>query len=263
MAKPVAEIVPLCTLGMLVFVLLARSSSSLFRNYQLTFTVLSYSASPYCGSVYFPSGYRAYGNCDSIQGLTYNVELTYTGFNQPIDLPIFTGLDGLSTGTQYPPGESPAATATTISSSGAAGAGAGTTSSQLVQSTSSSGGQSSGGLSSSGQTSGGTSSSSHSSTPIGAIVGGVIGGLMIICGSIIAIFWIFRSRKKESAPVPEARFQPGNSGNTGFYPELEAPKPAATVSRPELADTRPPGYGDKQEIGYSGNPVATELPGHT
>jgi hypothetical protein len=241
----------------------ARSSSSLFGNYQLTFIVLSYSASPYCGSVYFPSGYRAYGNCNSTSGLTYNVELTYTGFNQPIDLPIFTGLDGLSTGTQYPPGESPAVTATIISSSGAAGAGAGITSSQLVQSTSPSGGQSSGDLPSSGQTSGGTSSSSHSSKPIGAIVGGVIGGLVIICGTIIAIFWIFRSRKKESAPATEARFQPGNSGNTGFYPELEAPKPTATVSRPELADTKPPGYGNKQEIGYSDDPVATELPGHT
>jgi hypothetical protein len=230
----------------------ARSFSSLFWNYQLTFTVLSYPASPYCGSVYFPSGYRAYGNCNTTQG-TSNVELTYTGFNQPIDLPIFTGLGGLSTGTQYPPGESPAVTATTSSSSGAAGGGAGITSSQLVQSTSASGGQSSGG----------TSSSSHSSTPIGAIVGGVIGGLAIICGTIIAIFWIFRSRKKESAPAPVAPFQPGNSGNTVFYPVLEVPKPAATVSTSELGDTRPRVYADKQEIGYSGIPVATELPGHT
>jgi hypothetical protein len=240
----------------------ARSFSSLFGNYQLTFTVLSYPESPYCGSVYFPSGYRAYGNCNSTQG-TSNVELTYTGFNQPIDLPIFTGLGGLSTGTQYPPGESPAVTATTSSSSGAAGGGAGITSSQLVQSTSASGGQSSGGLPSSGQSSGGASSSSHSSTPIGAIVGGVIGGLAIICGTIIAIFWIFRSRKKESAPAPVAPFQPGNSGNTVFYPVLEAPKPAATVSASELADTKPRVYADKQENRYSGNPVATELPGHT
>jgi hypothetical protein len=230
----------------------ARSFSSLFGNYQLTFTVLSYPGAPYCGSVYFPSGYRAYGNCNTSQG-TSNVELTYTGFNQPIDLPIFTGLGGLSTGTQYPPGESPAVTATTSSSSGAAGGGAGITSSQLVQSTSASGGQSSGG----------TSSSSHSSTPIGAIVGGVIGGLAIICGTIIAIFWIIRSRKKESAPAPAAPFQPGNSGNTVFYPVLEAPKPAATVSASELADTKPRVYADKQENRYSGNPVATELPGHT
>jgi hypothetical protein len=94
-------------------------------------------------------------------------------------------------------------------------------------------------------------------------VGGVIGGLVIICGTIIAILWILRSRKKESAPVPEARFQPGNTGKTGFYPELEQPKPAATVSRPELADSRPPVYGEKKEVGYSGYAVATELPGHT
>ena len=241
----------------------ARSSNSLYGNYQLTFTVLSYSASPYCGAVYFPSGYRAHGNCNATQSLTYNVELTFTGFNQLIDIPIFTGLNGLSTSTQYPPGESPATTATGISSSGAAGAGAGIPSSQLVQSTSSSGGHSSAGLSSSGQTSGGTSSSSNSSKPVGAIVGGVLGGLGIICGTIIAIFWILHSNKKESAPAPEAQSQLRDSGNTEFYPELEVPKPAATVSRPELADTKQLGYGDKQEVGSSGNSVPTELPGHT
>jgi hypothetical protein len=71
--------------------------------------------------------------------------------------------------------------------------------------------------------------------------------------------------------VPEARFQPGNGGNTGFYPELEQPKPPAVVERPELADSKPPFYGEKQQVPQVqqfqqfqqvGYPTQVELPAH-
>ncbi|KUJ10474.1 uncharacterized protein LY89DRAFT_723670 [Mollisia scopiformis] len=197
-------------------------------------------ASPYCGSVYFPSGYRGYGNCNAVAGMTYNVELYYTGLNQNIDLPIFTGANGISTGTQNslgeaiattsatevakssPPGQQPisstsistASSATSsapaksfVLSTSAIGSAESSIQAQSTRSPTTTNGSSNlGSLPTS--TSPGSSSLSSSSTPIGAIVGGVVGGLAVIGMVLVAILWILRSKRK--APVQES-----SSGATG------------------------------------------------
>jgi hypothetical protein len=73
----------------------------------------SNSASPYCGTVLFPSGYQGHGNCETVPGVTFNVELTYTGQTKPVDLPIYTGNNGISTGIQYPLGYSTSSSSST------------------------------------------------------------------------------------------------------------------------------------------------------
>jgi hypothetical protein len=173
---------------------------------------------PYCGVAAFPSGYFGHGNCQTAPGLAFNVAWTYTGQTQTLDFPIFTGNGGLSTGRQAPPNGLQTAAAAPSYTAAIYTSTIVTDGSTLVISGATV--VTAGPLVSLSATSGstGNSVSSGSSTPVGAIVGGTIGGLAFIGILALAIVFLMmrskKSRRNESqsqmtAPAPVYSVGPG------------------------------------------------------
>lgn len=125
-----------------------------------------------------------------------------------INFPIYTGINGISTGTQYPLGyPTPTDTGTTMRTtpSESAPTDLNSLSSSNPLSTSSSTPPST------------TSSTSNSkSVPVGAIVGGVIGGVAVIAIFAFAvIFFVVRSRRQRQGSIPSHQLPQGKFGNSG------------------------------------------------
>lgn len=143
--------------------------------------------------------------------MTWTMEPTWSGMQSPILFPIYTGSKGISTGTQYPPGyrsvtetseESSSTTDTSTSEPSDTDTDADTAST--------------------------SSSSSSSSVPVGAIVGGVVGGLAAIgIFAFAVIYLIIHSRRKRATT--------GQNQHQG--PE-----------QPEIQKQTPPGYAGQPEI---------------
>jgi hypothetical protein len=152
----------------------------------------SHIATPYCGTILYPSGYQGHANCQPSSGVIVNVDFTYTGLTQPIDIPIYTGAKGISTGTQYPPGYPTPVTVSAAASTTTEAGGLIITEAGGSTITAASGSIV-------------TSTSAGSSTPVGAIAGGaiaggVIGGLALVgLIALAAVFLWLRPRKQSRA----------------------------------------------------------------
>ncbi|KAJ5355190.1 uncharacterized protein N7496_012402 [Penicillium cataractarum] len=208
---------------------------------QWLWLLFEYCKMPYCVTFSYGLDYLSFV-CSEKEGVEYQMEPYWSGFSDPIAFPVYTGSNGVSTGTQYPAGYSTPSSTTSSSSSTS-------TNSSSASSTS---------QGSSGSTASSTPSVYHgSSAPIGAIVGGVIGGLIflgLIAGAII--FFLFRRRRRPQPGQPQqpafsypqgpppSNFQythPANPGvNTGIPPHTTAPivppqnPPAQEPSRYEI-----------------------------
>lgn len=160
------------------------------------------------------------------------MEPFWAGFSEPIAFPVYTGSNGVSTGTQYPPGYSTTGATTANSDSDS-------------KSTSSSQGNAASSTS-------GSDPTNHrdNSTPVGAIVGGVIGGLALIglfTGAIV-YFAVVRPRKqREAQPGPQDppnyTSPPNQPLKTGFSPQnvvSQYPSPQSYPQNPAMQQV--PGY---------------------
>ncbi|KAJ5883038.1 uncharacterized protein N7473_009924 [Penicillium subrubescens] len=161
---------------------------------------------PYCVTFSYGPNYLSFV-CSEKEGIEYQMEPYWKGFSDPIVFPVYTGSNGVSTGTQYPAGY-PTPSSTTSSSSSSSTS----TTSNSASSTSSA-----------------TSNPSDhrgSSAPVGAIVGGVIGGLAFI--SLIAgaiVFFLLRRRQRPRPGQPQ-QLAPG------FPQEPQPPNPAMNTGLP-------------------------------
>ena len=170
--------------------------------------------------------------------VTFNVELAFTGQIAPVDLPIYTGLNGISTGVAYP---TITGTSTSILSTSYTFPRSGSTLISSLQGISVSGAA---GTSTNTPSS---SSISKSSTPIGAIIGGGIGGIALICATVIILFWVHR-RNRRGGTVVEAyssngQIMPKNGQNGGICRPRRhelgqdyIPSPSRPQNLPELGD---------------------------
>ncbi|KFX96149.1 hypothetical protein O988_05437 [Pseudogymnoascus sp. VKM F-3808] len=165
------------------------------------------STAPYCGTFYYSDDYSAY-ICTSDTSVTFQLQPTWSGMTDVIAFPIFTGKNGISTGTQSPLG-SPLPTHTEIDApatpSDSAQSNPNSLPSSNPQSTSDSTPSSS------------TSSTSNTkSTPVGAIVGGVIGGLALVgIFALAVIFFVIRSRRQRQGLTPSHQLPQNGFGNSG------------------------------------------------
>lgn len=85
---------------------------------------------------------------------------------------------------------------------------------------------------------GSTSAPQHKSTNIGAIVGGVIGGLIVLVGAALAAFWIIR-RKRAGTSAPSSSFHPGHGstysdGSLAKLPNGYAPMRSHAPTSPTI-----------------------------
>ncbi|KAL3466910.1 hypothetical protein BJX64DRAFT_249248 [Aspergillus heterothallicus] len=181
------------------------------------------------------------------------MEPTWSGFQTPILFPIYTGFEGISTGTQYPPGY-PSASETDSQSTSTIDT---NTDSTAASSTGGSGeDQSTASASSSSTTS---TSSSSSSVPVGGIVGGVIGGLAVIGIFCFAImFMIMRSRRSRnnSSQDTAGNAQQPSMGSYSQTPSAQSPD----MAKAPLSDQNSHG-GHVLEMDGAGQPFKpSELP---
>lgn len=107
------------------------------------------------------------------------------------------------------------------------------------------------GSSASGDTSSGKSAETKSKTPIGAIVGGAIGGVAVIFGILLGI-WLYRRNHKKNQAPPATALPPG----TDYPPPSYAGKSelASTSINPVLGPTSP---GQRKPV-----PVPSPVPSH-
>lgn len=182
------------------------------------------------------------------------MEPTWSGILDPIAFPIFTGTMGISTGTQYPPGYS--SPSTTTPSTPPPG------SSQATATT-----LSPGPLSNPSPTP--TNTSHSSSTPAGAIAGGVVGGLAVLVGAV-AFFIIKRRRQAnprsvqvQSPPHYEAQDPPQEFHKA----ELDGQQSVTSLPLVHLGNVSPYTkgslHGDGSSLGqvsYPYSPIAGQKP---
>ncbi|KAL2835644.1 hypothetical protein BJY01DRAFT_252451 [Aspergillus pseudoustus] len=182
-------------------------------------TLQCLSALPYCLTVRYNPDYYAWF-CTDTPDVTWTMEPTWSGLQTPIFFPIYTGSDGISTGIQYPAGyKSPTGTETTT---GVTSTGEDENNEMSTSTATTTGGHLGDQPTTSTSSSSSSSSSrSRSSIPVGAIVGGVIGGLAVIGISGFAIlFLIMRSRRSHE----RERDASGNAQNS--------PRPYQPPARP-------------------------------
>lgn len=118
-----------------------------------------------------------------------------------------------------------------------------------------------------GSSNGGTAPG-HKSTNVGAIVGGVIGGLIVIASAALAAFWIIR-RKQAAANAPSSSFrhQPAFSdagsvvkmGNGSYAPMMSQPTSAPTINSSLRSF---PAFGMMMEARPQIIPSHTPVPNH-
>ncbi|KAJ5988100.1 hypothetical protein N7481_003310 [Penicillium waksmanii] len=116
------------------------------------------------------------------------MEPYWSGFTSPIAFPVYTGAKGVSTGTQYPAGYSTPSSTTSDSDSGSgSSADSNSNSASYIM------------AHSSGTAVSNISQHRGNSTPVGSIVGGVIGGLVFISLSVgVSVYFADSSERKES-----------------------------------------------------------------
>ncbi|KAJ5432768.1 uncharacterized protein N7458_011924 [Penicillium daleae] len=199
---------------------------------------------PYCVTFSYGTDYLSFV-CSEKEGIEYQMEPYWSGFRDPIAFPVYTGSNGISTGTQYPAGY-PTPSSTTSSSSSS------------TTTTSASG--TSPGTSGSSATS---NPSDHrgSSAPVGAIVGGVIGGLAFISLIAGAIIFFLMHRRRRPQPgqyqQPASGFPPGSQPPASQYPHPANPAMNTGFPSNASAPINPlPGQGPPQ------NPPTQQPPRH-
>ncbi|KAJ5107905.1 hypothetical protein N7456_004580 [Penicillium angulare] len=192
----------------------------------------------------YGSDYESYV-CSENEGEEYQLEPYWSGISNPIAFPIYTGSNGVSTGTQYPPGY-PTSTSTTQTDGTSTSSGSNTvsaTSSGQTDATSSTSGPNSSGKSKPG-------------APIGAIVGGVVGGLVVASIFMAAIiFFIMRHRKHKQEQEQERHAGPGSQ----YYPPQQ-PKPGSDIRYNSMGSppAQPATYPDLNGQRDVGNPDHTQ-----
>lgn len=137
---------------------------------------------PYCVTFSYGSEYLSFV-CSEKDGVEYDMEPYWSGFSDPIAFPVYTGSNGISIGTQYPAGY-PTPSSTSSDSNSKSGSTSSTSQANSESSTSDAD----------------SSNNRHSSsTPVGAIVGGVIGGLALIgtIAGVIVFFAVIQPRQRE------------------------------------------------------------------
>lgn len=171
---------------------------------------------PYCLTFLYGHDYSAF-LCHSDRDVTWTMAPTWSDLDTPIAFPIYSGSNGISTGTQYPSGyESPTTTTNTDDSS----------TSQTASSSSSSD-SSSGSATSTNPTATSTPETDSSPTPVGAIVGGVIGGLAVIGIVVCVIVYLLRRRKDPSrSPGAQEHLPPGLENKSADNKGKPTPQPA-------------------------------------
>lgn len=90
------------------------------------------------------------------------------------------------------------------------------------------------------------------STPIGAIVGGVVGGLAVIAIALVAIF--IAMRRKRQPPVnqsAEHEYHAPNEGQTDKHYSAYTSGPTSPVYSPTLASTSPEPGKSPAEVQYA------------
>lgn len=177
---------------------------------------------PYCVTFTYDSDYLSFV-CSEQEGLEYQMEPYWSGFSDPIAFPVYTGSNGISTGTQYPPGY-PTPSSTTSSTS---------------ESTSNPASRTAQGNSGSSTSGNNASNQQHNSPPVGAIVGGVIGGLALISLVVGAIvfFAIIHPRHRLALAQPPYH-QPGPLNPPQYPPPVNPPM--ANAPAQYTADQNPP-----------------------
>ncbi|KAK2754817.1 hypothetical protein FQN54_006710 [Arachnomyces sp. PD_36] len=182
---------------------------------------------PYCLTFLYGNDYSAF-LCHSESDVTWTMAPTWSDMDTPIAFPIYSGSNGISTGTQYPSGyEGPTTNTATTTDADDSSA------SQTDSSPSSS--DSSDSPSESGTSSGSTTSTNptttstpedpapSSPTPVGAIVGGVVGGLAVI--AIAACVIVYLRRRKDQSTPPAAQEHLPPKFVPGYRPADEKPRP--------------------------------------
>ncbi|KAI1106742.1 hypothetical protein F4804DRAFT_299716, partial [Jackrogersella minutella] len=179
---------------------------------QDTFTVkCTHKSAPYCGTVTFFSGISDY-YCDTLSASTpQQLYTTYSGETDGRSFtPVAVSIDeDSSTGTHAASSTEASSDDETATSDSSAGA------TSLTNS----------GSSSSSSSSGSNSSSKKSSTNVGAIAGGVVGGVAGLALIGLGIFFLIRHNSKKSkdaaaaaAGAPQMQQGPGTNGGPGQPP---------------------------------------------
>lgn len=189
-------------------------------------TIFSTGTQPYCVTFSYGPNYLSFV-CSEKDGIVYQMEPYWSGFSDPIAFPVYTGAKGVSTGTQYPAGY-PTPSSTTSSSSSA------NTNSNTASSTS---------QGASGSSTSPTSPGNHgSSTPVGAIVGGVIGGLALIglITGVIVFLLLRRKKRPRQFQQPGPGFPQGPQPSAYQYPPPANPSPLPYQPPPQIPPTQQP-----------------------
>lgn len=172
----------------------------------LNCTTHSTGTRPYCATFTYGADYRSFV-CMSEKDVEYQMEPYWEGFSDPIAFPVYTGSSGISTGTQYPLVYSKSSSSTSSDLASGTRADTGYTSSSTEGNT-------------------GSSSDHGGSSPVGAIVGGVIGGLAflsLVVGAII--LFLCRGRRQQNGQP-----QRDNLGfQNGHEPNAQSPHPPSST----------------------------------
>jgi len=166
--------------------------------------------------------------CDSTSSPAHKIETTFSGQTAPLTFPIYTGIHGLSTGTQYPPGFSASPSTPTTSSSAEV---------TLPVTTST-------------VTSAGSSASEIPTRGVdrnvGAIVGGTVAGVVVICGTVLAIVILLRQQKRKETQTTEQTSREIPAPVT--YGEFSMPVMDMGGQRSVGNEMEAPGWGVKHEL---------------
>lgn len=198
----------------------------------LLVTTCSDSASPYCQTYQWTSGYRNLG-C-GVSYFSQNVEFTYSG--QPITF-------GSSTNTPiiFITSATVTAPSSTISASGAAAASEGSNA--------------------------GTVTSNKSSSNVGAIAGGVVGGLAALVALALGIFYLMRRKRNDRASASAAAAAAAAAaGGTAYKPTPSAPPMQQQYGNydpnmpPQAPFSPAPQYNPHQPVYYDPSTGAAPLP---
>ncbi|KAJ5999618.1 hypothetical protein N7481_000027 [Penicillium waksmanii] len=231
---------------------LSKRADHIPPNFCGWFSGSDYGTRPYCATFTYGSDYRSFV-CMSEKDVEYQLEPYWEGFSDPIAFPVYTGSSGISTGTQYPVGYFASVSSTRSDSDSGTSKDSGSTSSTTQGNT------------------GSSSDHGGSSSPIGAIVGGVIGGLALISlivGAIILFVGRGRRRRQgqhhqdslgfQNGPESYARSpQPPSSTMSNVFPSYTAvPNTLPSEPPPGKPSSSAGAYEDQADLGQQ-----AELPG--
>lgn len=208
--------------------------------------LLCSSQNPWCQTVLLGTSYSEF-LCIQQSSNVVLLASTFAGQTNPIAFPIFSGSQGISFGTAYPPGYS-SPTPTTASSTTPTASTTSTTSTTATTSSS---------LSSIPISSTTSPAPSTQPQPIGPIVGGVVGGVIAICITIIVITFIMQqNRRRKDIPPGQTstdQYLSVNQGINSTYfskPELDATTHPLTLHSPDggVAEITPSNQGISRPV---------------